>query len=164
MVNHRKRTNGHINLHKQHGVNPSITVCPICHKDAGVVLLGTQSKKLFGTEEAPHKIMLPDTFCDECIQIGKGHVAILPCTVNTTGLDGEAIFSILSGQKSGREKFVNPSDDTDSILWISHRIFDKLASHNPDEPRPLYVFAAPELCVKLGLVLVPSSDHPEENN
>lgn len=38
---------------KKHGVNSSITVCPICGKEIGIALLG----KLKGDEEAPRKII-----------------------------------------------------------------------------------------------------------
>lgn len=36
---------------EKHGVNPSITVCPICGKEIGIALLG----KLKRDEEAPRK-------------------------------------------------------------------------------------------------------------
>lgn len=38
-------------LSEKHGVNSSITVCPICGKEIGIALLG----KLKGDEEAPRK-------------------------------------------------------------------------------------------------------------
>ena len=38
-------------LSEKHGVNSSITVCPICDKEIGIALLG----KLKGDEEAPRK-------------------------------------------------------------------------------------------------------------
>lgn len=38
-------------LSEKHGVNPSITVYPICGKEIGIALLG----KLKGDEEAPRK-------------------------------------------------------------------------------------------------------------
>ena len=55
------RRNGSIRLSEEHGVNPSVMVCPLCMQDTGVALLG----KLSGDEEAP-KHMLDDTPCDEC--------------------------------------------------------------------------------------------------
>lgn len=41
-----------IRVSEKHGVNPSITICPICGKETGIVLLG----KLKGDEEAPRKL------------------------------------------------------------------------------------------------------------
>ena len=49
-----------VTLSKKHGLNPSITVCPICGKEIGIALLG----KLKGDEEAPRKII--GDLCDDC--------------------------------------------------------------------------------------------------
>lgn len=50
-----------IRLSEKHGVNPSITICPICGKETGIALLG----KLKGDKEAPMR-MLSDP-CDDCV-------------------------------------------------------------------------------------------------
>lgn len=50
-----------IRVSEKHGVNPSITICPICGKETGIALLG----KLKGDKEAPMR-MLSDP-CDDCI-------------------------------------------------------------------------------------------------
>ena len=53
-----------IKLSPKHGVNPSLTCCPICGKETGLALLG----KLKGDVEAPKHIY--DTKpCDECSKI-----------------------------------------------------------------------------------------------
>lgn len=52
--------NKNIILSEKHGVNPSITVCPICGKEIGIALLG----KLKGDKEAPRYIQ--GDICDEC--------------------------------------------------------------------------------------------------
>lgn len=49
-----------IRISEKHGVNPSITICPICGKETGIVLLG----KLKGDEKAPRYIQ--GDVCDEC--------------------------------------------------------------------------------------------------
>lgn len=53
---------GDIKLSQKFGVNPSMVVCPICGKDAGVVLHG----RLPGDEQAPHKHNA-DEPCEDCI-------------------------------------------------------------------------------------------------
>lgn len=64
-------------LSEKHGVNPSITVCPICGKEIGIALLG----KLKGDEEAPRYIQRD--ICDEC----KAKVADNKCFVIAVGED-----------------------------------------------------------------------------
>lgn len=58
-------------LSEKHGVNPSITVCPICGKAESVALLG----HIKGDEEAPRYIQ--GDICDEC----KARVADNKCFV-----------------------------------------------------------------------------------
>lgn len=61
-----------IRVSEKHGVNPSITICPICGKETGIALLG----KLKGDEEAPMR-MLSDP-CDDCIsKLGNDKIYIL---------------------------------------------------------------------------------------
>lgn len=52
--------NDSIKLSPEHGLNPSITLCPICKKEVGVALLG----ELEGDAEAPKYI--EGTLCDDC--------------------------------------------------------------------------------------------------
>lgn len=61
-----------IRVSEKHGVNPSITICPICGKETGIALLG----KLKGDKEAPMR-MLSDP-CDDCIsKLGNDKIYIL---------------------------------------------------------------------------------------
>ena len=61
-----------IRVSEKHGVNPSITICPICGKETGIALLG----KLKGDEEAPRKII--GDLCDDCIsKLGNDKIYIL---------------------------------------------------------------------------------------
>ena len=66
-----------ITLSKKHGLNPSITVCPICGKEEGIALLG----HIKGDEEAPRYIQ--GDICDEC----KARVADNKCFVISVGED-----------------------------------------------------------------------------
>lgn len=61
-----------IRVSEKHGVNPSITICPICGKETGIALLG----KLKGDKEASMR-MLSDP-CDDCIsKLGNDKIYIL---------------------------------------------------------------------------------------
>lgn len=64
-------------LSEKHGVNPSITVCPICGKEIDIALLG----KLKEDEEAPRYIQ--GDICDEC----KARVADNKCFIISVGED-----------------------------------------------------------------------------
>ena len=74
-----------IRLSEKHGVNPSITVCPICGKETGIALLG----KLKGDEEAPRKII--GDLCDDCIsKLGNDKIYIL--TIDDQGYGTKSII------------------------------------------------------------------------
>lgn len=60
-----------VTLSKKHGLNPSITVCPICGKEEDIALLG----HIKGDKEAPRYIQ--GDICDEC----KARVADNKCFV-----------------------------------------------------------------------------------
>ena len=74
-----------IRVSEKHGVNPSITICPICGKDTGIALLG----KLKGDEEAPRKII--GDLCDDCIsKLGNDKIYIL--AINDQGYNTKGII------------------------------------------------------------------------
>ena len=74
-----------IRVSEKHGVNPSITICPICGKETGIALLG----KLKGDKEAPMR-MLSDP-CDDCIsKVGNDKIYIL--AINDQGHGTKAII------------------------------------------------------------------------
>jgi len=53
---------GTVTISKKHGVNPTLLICPICHKETGgLALLG----KLKGDAEAP-KYTMDHSLCKEC--------------------------------------------------------------------------------------------------
>lgn len=61
-----------IRVSEKHGVNPSITICPICGKETGIALLG----KLKEDKEAPMR-MLSDPY-DDCVsKLGDDKICIL---------------------------------------------------------------------------------------
>ena len=74
-----------IRVSEKHGVNPSITICPICGKETGIALLG----KLKGDKEAPRR-MLSDP-CDDCIsKLGNDKIYII--AINNQGYSTKAII------------------------------------------------------------------------
>lgn len=74
-----------IRVSEKHGVNPSITICPICGKETGIALLG----KLKGDKEAPMR-MLSDP-CDDCVsKLGNDKIYIL--AINDQGYGAKAII------------------------------------------------------------------------
>lgn len=74
-----------IRVSEKHGVNPSITICPICGKETGIALLG----KLKGDKEAPMR-MLSDP-CDDCVsKLDDDKICIL--AVNDQGYSTKSII------------------------------------------------------------------------
>lgn len=74
-----------IRVSEKHGVNPSITICPICGKETGIALLG----KLKGDEETPRKII--GDLCDDCIsKLGDDKIYIL--AINDQGCNTKSII------------------------------------------------------------------------
>lgn len=74
-----------IRVSEKHGVNSSITICPICGKETGIALLG----KLKGDKEAPMR-MLSDP-CDDCVsKLGNDKIYIL--AINDQGYGKKAII------------------------------------------------------------------------
>lgn len=61
-----------IKLSEKHGLNPSITLCPVCGKETGIAMLG----KLKNDLEAP-KYILSD-ICDDCVKaVGNDKIYVL---------------------------------------------------------------------------------------
>jgi hypothetical protein len=66
---------GGIRLHPKFGVNPSVTLCPICGESVGVALLGYNKD-----QEAPRQMVDPFGPCDKCKAMYlKDGVLILEC-------------------------------------------------------------------------------------
>lgn len=66
-----------ITLSKEHGLNPSVIVCPICGKKDDIAILG----HIKGDKEAPRYIQ--GDICDKC----KARVADNKCFVISVGED-----------------------------------------------------------------------------
>lgn len=64
-------------LSKEHGLNPSVMVCPICGKKGDIAILG----HIKGDKEAPRYIQ--GDICDKC----KARVADNKCFVISVGED-----------------------------------------------------------------------------
>ena len=59
-----------IRLSKEHGVNPTKTVCFFCDNVKGIAFLG----KLKGDAKAPAKMLIDYEPCDECAEKFKGNI------------------------------------------------------------------------------------------
>ncbi len=100
-------------LSEKHGVNPSITICPICGKETGIALLG----KLKGDEKAPMR-MLSDP-CDDCVsKLGDDKICILAvneqdCCVNNIIINKSLINIPVKG----------------CIAFMKENEFDKVFKH-----------------------------------
>jgi hypothetical protein len=55
---------GDIPLHKEHGLNPSISLCFFCGKDKEILLFGAKMK-----EEAPHQAVYNKEPCEDCKEL-----------------------------------------------------------------------------------------------
>lgn len=75
-----------IKLSEKHGVNPAITLCPVCGKEIGITLFG----KLKNDAEVP-KYVIGD-ICNECIaKAGEDKIYIL--ATDDTAIKGCAMIS-----------------------------------------------------------------------
>lgn len=82
-----------IKLSEKHGVNPAITLCPVCGKETGIAMLG----KLKNDSEAP-KYVFGD-ICDDCVKAAgndkiyvlsyDGHSIMRRATIKRTALNIE---------------------------------------------------------------------------
>lgn len=102
-----------IRVSEKHGVNPSITICPICGKETGIALLG----KLKGDEEAPRKII--GDLCDDCIsKLGNDKIYIL--AINDQGYNTKGIIIERSALNISIKGY---------IILMKENEFDKVFKH-----------------------------------
>lgn len=102
-----------IRVSEKHGVNPSITICPICGKETGIALLG----KLKGDEEAPRKII--GDLCDDCIsKLSNDKIYIL--AINDQGYGTKAIII---------ERSALNIPVKDYMILMKENEFDKVFKH-----------------------------------
>lgn len=114
--NNNNYDNMSIKISKEHGINPSICLCPICRNETGIVLLG----KLKGDIKAPKYIIGRD-LCDKCKeQINNGKVFFIEANSSSTG----EIISF-----TGRTIIMNKEDAkhilNDNEVAIGHVYIDK---------------------------------------
>lgn len=141
-----------VRLSPKHGVNPTITLCNICLESTGIALVGSKSKKMFGTDEAPHQSLLPGVYCSKCEEQSKTHVAMIPCGKPTGAkVDPKDVMQNLANR---------PTDD---ILWIKRDTFAEMFDCPPIPPKMKFVFASPELIKDINAKLQAIKDSPEIN-
>lgn len=106
-----------IPISEQHGINPSIMVCPICGKDYSIALLG----KLENDEEAP-KRMLGNDVCDACKEKNPGQAYIVEIADNY--LTGKyALVNKENIKEEYRDK---------TLFYVTTEEFNALTSHESE--------------------------------
>lgn len=102
-----------IRVSEKHGVNPSITICPICGKETGIALLGKRK----GDKETPRKII--GDLCDDCIsKLGNDKIYIL--AINDQGYGTKAIII---------ERSALNIPVKDYMILMKENEFDKVFKH-----------------------------------
>lgn len=109
-------------LSPKHGLNASITVCPICGKETGIAMFG----RLKGDAEAP-KVVAGNKLCDDCTKQLEDKVCVLEA--DGTNKDGSPI-------RTGRYIFVPKycfKSDTPKVVFMIKEEFVKLFERNKED-------------------------------
>lgn len=101
-----------IKISPKYGVNPSITVCPVCKKETGIALMG----KMKGDVEAPK--FTTGSLCDEC---SKTYVPIYEAdpSKKKNNLTGRVVYvkrENVSETYRNREALFMPLSDFQQLL------------------------------------------------
>ncbi len=82
-----------LRLSKEHGLNPSLLVCPICGKDVGIALLGAN-----GGKKAPYQ-MTSIELCDDCKQkVKEGNTFILSAKQTSEGIKPTGAYILVPNE------------------------------------------------------------------
>lgn len=109
--------NNGIVLHPEHGVNPSMGVCPICRHESGeILLLGNKSKRYTGEDKAPMYVMSQNP-CKDCEdKLDKGYIAII------------------EGNEKGER-----GTEGGKIAWLKEKAFKGVFDREPPECKACYM-------------------------
>jgi hypothetical protein len=123
-----------VTLHKQHGLNPTLVNCFICGETAHIALVGSQSKKIFGQEEAPREC-IDGSICDRCQGvIDNGGVFFIEVKDGETGKNPYRTGSLWGIRREAAEKIVNDSTLLDKgIVWIEQSTAKQIGFHAIEE-------------------------------
>lgn len=108
-----------LKLSKEHGLNPSLLVCPICGKDIGVALLGAN-----GGKKAPYRMTSMD-LCDDCKQkVKEGNTFILSAKQTPDGIKPTGAYMLVPND------YLNVPIPSKGICFMEESEFNKLVNNN----------------------------------
>lgn len=121
-----------IKISPQHGLNPSLVICPYCREPKGIALMG----RLPQDREAPKEVVQDYEPCDKCKKLFAGNVLCLD-TVETPTFEGQEpvfqdknvtlypTFRFMVLKKEFAQSNFNLTDDQDTMV-MAHESFDHL--------------------------------------
>ena len=111
-----------LKLSKEHGLNPSLLVCPICGKDVGIALLGAN-----GGKKAPYQ-MISMELCDDCKKTVKnGNTFILSVKQTSDEIKLTGAYMIVPND------CLNVPIPPKGIYFIEESEFNKLIKSEQDK-------------------------------
>ena len=108
-----------LRLSKEHGLNPSLLVCPICGKDVGVALLGAN-----GGKKALYR-MTSMELCDDCKQkVKEGNTFILSAKQISEGIKPTGAYILVPNE------CLNVPIPPKGIYFMEKSEFNKLVNNS----------------------------------
>lgn len=123
--NNNNYDNMNIKISKEHGLNPSICLCPVCKKENGIALFG----KLKGDIEAP-KYIIGQDLCDECKkQVDDGKMFFVEVNISFTGeiIDHTGRTVIIS--KRAAKQILTDSQIAIGYVYVKKDDFERMFSN-----------------------------------
>ena len=103
-----------LRLSKEHGLNPSLLVCPICGKNVGIALLGAN-----GGKKAPYQ-MTSIELCNDCKQkVKEGNTFILSAKQTLEGIKPTGAYMLVPND------CLNVSIPSKGICFMEESEFNK---------------------------------------
>ncbi len=122
-----------ITLHKEHGVNPSMTVCFYCHNESGIALFGANRGK-----EAPRYCMPSMEPCRDCETKMATHVGLIATTpdqfekINKDRRAWE--IETLHMRERQRPPFIPQFERSlKAVIWLTDRVIKEVFNGPPME-------------------------------
>lgn len=111
-----------IKISKEHGINPSICLCPICRNETGIALFG----KIKGDIKAP-KYIIGSTLCDKCKeQINNGKIFFVEVNASNTGEIISCIGRTVIINKKDAKQILNDNEIAIGYVYIDKNNFERM--------------------------------------
>lgn len=108
-----------LRLSKEHGLNPSLLVCPLWGNDVGVALLGAN-----GGKKAPYRMTSMD-LCNDCKQkVKEGNTFILSAKQTPDGIKPTGAYMLVPND------CLNVPIPPKGICFMEESEFNKLVNNN----------------------------------